>query len=295
MINNCSSIFSKSIIGQNPDMIEEKIHIITNRVINIITKKIIDYKYDSNTYINNMHADSDIKLIDDNNMYHKFWSSFFSALKTMRLEMIKNKNSYNSNANKYNSIHNIVFANTKYLSIADYFFKMCYDYNKVIELAFSNSEYFLMFSILDEFMSNHNIIIILIGVLNTNTAFIRHTITSMKRWAKFKPEYIADPMRNKHYKFINLVGKLIDNLSDIETLLELIAAFTDIIADPIDADIGLIVLDLAVRNKSVTIMDIFRDNIDTKHYMIGYDKCNITQISSLKLIKLLEKTSPRYR
>ena len=288
--------------------IEQKTIMLTDKIISIISNGVIDYN--NNSIINK--TDTDYQMNTElcysdrcQTMYQNFWTSLFSAIKNMIIDMRKSNNNNNNNNNSYQKF---ILNNEQYMSKIIDFFEICIKYDTAITKAFLTSNHSIMINLLGEFMSSYNIIIILLSIENVNTVYIKHVITSMKRWETFKPDYLLDPIRIKYLKFMVLIEKLLDKTYDKEKILELLIAFIDIIVNqeqvdntPINIDnmidIRRKVIDLAVHNKSVSLMDIFRNDSDLIYYadIIKYNisnkcvNCNISQISSAKLIKILSK------
>jgi len=302
--------------------LEEKIENLTDKIINTLAKKIITYK--DNSISNKITINNELGLanIDYLNMYQNFWSSFFGVLTNMLLDvsstlfssenrlvpkskdfestLFSSENRLVPKSKDFESTK-IIYYNSECLNMINEFFCICNEYNKNIINALTINDYHVMFNLLDEFMQDLNIIVILIGIANCNSIHIHYIITSMKRWDNFKRGYLTDPLRNKYYKFICVINKLLDKESNNEKILDLLIVFIDTIIDSSSNDnlnnnnSGHKVIDLAFHTKSVILMDVFRDITDMTYYanILGCDKCNIPYMSSLKLIKLFTNNAKK--
>jgi len=173
--------------------------------------------------------------------------------------------------------------------------KVCTDYDTAVTDAFTNNDLKLIFNLLDDFMCRFSDIIVLAGIASMDTKFVHYIVTAMKRWDRSKSGYLTDHVMSKYYKFIMFVEKTLDKYgsADCEKILDLLLVFIDVITNDvsIDNDILSNVMDFAISTKSITLVDIFRDNIDINPYAIaiGHDEDTITKVSSSKLIKLSNK------
>ncbi|VBB18850.1 hypothetical protein YASMINEVIRUS_1382 [Yasminevirus sp. GU-2018] len=148
-------------------------------------------------------------------------------------------------------------------------------------------------NVIDEFMTNVLDCILFTVFCYGNTTFMHYTLTSMKRWAKVNPEFLTDRHRQKTYKYLNMMCKVLDRDFEIERLYDVSLAYfstLDIQSEHLllPPDFVKKVFIGSAKDGMVTLVDIFRDNVNITEFVESVHSKSLINVSSQKLIKMVQ-------